>query len=126
MSVRALAWSPDSQLLLSASDDKRLVLHDVRTSAGGKPGSGAVASLNGHGSWVLSASIATDGRAAISGSSDRSIKIWDLSQRSCVSTLQEQDEVWGVCWKPTSGFGAGSFASSGEGCVRFWRSAGTA
>lgn len=55
------------QLLLSASDDKRLVLHDVRTSAGGKPGSGAVASLNGHGSWVLGASIATDGRAAISG-----------------------------------------------------------
>jgi len=55
------------QLLLSASDDKRLILHDVRTSASGKPGSGAVASLSGHSSWVLSTDISPDGRLALSG-----------------------------------------------------------
>jgi len=54
MAVRSLSWSPDSQLLLSASEDKRLILHDVRTTSSGRPSSGAVASLSGHASWVLS------------------------------------------------------------------------
>jgi len=127
MCVRSLAWSPDSQLLLSASDDKRLVLHDVRTSSGGKPGSGAVASLNGHSSWVLSASLSVDGRAAASGSADRTIKIWDIAARACVSTIQEQGEIWGVSWKPDVVHTTGAFASAGtDGCVRFWRSAGSA
>lgn len=67
MTVRSLAWSADSQLLLSASDDKRLVLHDVRVSPSGKPGSGAVASFVGHSSWVLSTSFSPDGRLALSG-----------------------------------------------------------
>jgi WD repeat-containing protein 61 len=50
------------QLLLSASEDKRLVLHDVRTSAGG-----TVASFTGHASWVLSVDISQDGRLGLSG-----------------------------------------------------------
>lgn len=56
------------QFLLSASEDKRLVLHDIRSSSSsGKPGSGAVASLSGHSSWVLSTDISPDGRLALSG-----------------------------------------------------------
>lgn len=58
-------------------------------------------------------------------SADRTIKIWDLAARACVSTIQEQGEVWGVSWRPNAGFGTGAFVSPGsEGCVRFWRSAG--
>lgn len=86
MAVRSLAWSSDSQvrnfhspsasaadralwsqLLLSASEDKRLTLHDVRYSPSGKPGSGAVATLTGHSGWVLSTDISPDGRLALSG-----------------------------------------------------------
>src|SRR5882724_8751650 len=81
MCVRSLAWSPDAQvgtslsprrarlltarqLLLSASDDKRLIMHDVRNP--GK-GGGGVASLTGHSSWVLSASVSPDARLVASG-----------------------------------------------------------
>ena len=67
MAVRSLAWSPDSQLLISASEDKRLMMHDVRGAASGRGGSGAVASLVGHSSWVLDTDIAPDGRLALSG-----------------------------------------------------------
>jgi WD repeat-containing protein 61 len=52
---------------MSASEDKRLILHDVRVTASGKSGSGAVASLAGHSSWVLSTAISPDGRLALSG-----------------------------------------------------------
>jgi len=128
MAVRALAWSPDSNLLLSASEDKRLILHDVRVSASGKPGSGAVASLTGHSSWVLTTDISPDGRLALSGSADKTIKVWDLSARAAVSTMQDSGEVWSVSWRPrpSGNNSAGAFVSGGEdGRVRWWRAAGS-
>lgn len=55
------------KLLMSGSDDKRLVLYDVRSSQAGKPGGGPVATFSGHSSWVLSTAISPDGRLALSG-----------------------------------------------------------
>jgi len=128
MAVRSLAWSYDGQLLLTASDDKRLILHDVRSTASGKPGSGAVATLTGHSSWVLSADISPEGRLAVSGSADKSIKVWDLAARTPVSTTQESGEVWSVAWRPKPApiGSSGAFVSGGQdGLVRWWRSAGS-
>ncbi|KAJ7129338.1 WD repeat-containing protein 61, partial [Mycena epipterygia] len=121
LSVRSLAWSADSSLLLSASEDKRLVLHDVRTSSGG-----TVASFTGHASWVLSVDISQDGRLGLSA--DKSIKIWDIGARAAVSSVQDTGEVWAVSWRPRpSAGGAGAFVSGGEdGVVRWWRGAGVA
>ncbi|KAI0360565.1 WD repeat-containing protein 61 [Trametes cingulata] len=127
MAVRSLAWSEDSNLLLSASEDKRLILHDVRVSPSGKPGSGAVATLSGHSSWVLSTDISPDGRLAVTGSADKTMKVWDLGARAAVSTVQDTGEVWSVSWrpKPPAHGTAGAFVSGGEdGVVRWWRSAG--
>ncbi|KAI1798096.1 WD repeat-containing protein 61 [Ganoderma leucocontextum] len=127
MAVRSFAWSADSTLLLSASEDKRLILHDVRVSSSGKPGSGAVATLSGHSSWVLSTDISPDGRLAVSGSADKTTKVWDIAARAAVSTVQEQGEVWTVSWrpKPPAHGTAGAYVTGGEdGAVRWWRSAG--
>ncbi|KAF8165934.1 WD repeat-containing protein 61 [Crassisporium funariophilum] len=123
MSVRSLAWSPDSSLLLSASEDKRLVLHDVRSAPGG-----TVASFSGHSSWVLSADISPDGRLGLSGSADKSIKVWDIGARAAVSTIQDTGEVWSVSWRPKAPAAGspGAFVTGGEdGVVRWWRGAGS-
>jgi len=124
MSVRSIAWSPDSSLLISASEDKRLVLHDVRSSPGG-----IVASLTGHSSWVLSTDISPDSRLALSGSADKTIKVWDIAARAAVSTIQDTGEVWSVSWrpKPPAAGSVGAFVSGGEdGVVKWWRGAGAA
>lgn len=126
--VRSLAWSADSQLLMSASDDKRLVLYDTRNSSVSATNSsvGVVASFTGHASWVLAVDMSPDGRLAASGSSDQTVKVWDIAARQCVSTLSSNaGEVWGVSWRPTPGAGVGALVSSGEdGKLRWWRSAG--
>lgn len=128
VTVRSFAWSADSQLLLSGSDDKRLMLHDVRVSPSGKPGSGAVASLVGHSSWVLSTSISPDGKLALSGSADRTVKVWDLAARAAVSTISHPNEVWAVSWRPqvTAGSNGSFVTGADDGVLRWWRGAGAA
>ncbi|KAF8722348.1 hypothetical protein AX14_009879 [Amanita brunnescens Koide BX004] len=122
MSVRSVAWSYDSSLLISASEDKRLVLHDVRGTAGN-----VVTSFSGHSSWALSVDISPDGRLALSGSADKTIKVWDIGARAAVSTMTDTGEVWSVAWrpKPPALGTVGSFVTAGEdGVVRWWRGAG--
>ncbi|TFK33187.1 WD repeat-containing protein 61 [Crucibulum laeve] len=126
MAVRSLSWSPDGSLLLSGSEDKRLILHDVRSA----PGS-AAATLTGHSSWVLSVDISPDGRLGLSGSADKTIKVWDLAARAAVSTIADPGagEVWAVSWrpKPPAVGSPGAFVTGGEdGVVRWWRGAGGA
>jgi len=67
MAVRALAWSPDSQWLYSGADDARIVLHDVRAGGSGARGEGAVAIMQGHRGWVLSAAASPDGKLLATG-----------------------------------------------------------
>ncbi|KAJ3732650.1 WD repeat-containing protein 61 [Lentinula guzmanii] len=125
MSVRSVAWSPDSNLLLSASEDRRLILYDVRVSSGNS--GGAVATFSGHSSWVLCADISPDGRFGLSGSADKSIKVWDIAARAAVSTVQDTGEVWSVSWRPRAPAvgSVGAFVSGGEdGVVKWWTSAG--
>ncbi|KZT60793.1 WD40 repeat-like protein [Calocera cornea HHB12733] len=116
--VRTLSWSQDSQELLSGSDDKRLVLHDLRGHRGG-----IVTTFEGpqgHKSWVLSADLSSDGKLIASGSADKTLKVWDLGTRKCVSTTAEMGAVWSVSWRPSGG----QLVTGGDdGNVRWWRSA---
>ncbi|KAF8887250.1 WD repeat-containing protein 61 [Gymnopilus junonius] len=123
MAVRSLAWSPDSTLLLSASEDKtsRVTRRPICP--------GRICRLfSGHSSWVLSTDISPDGRLGLSGSADKSIKVWDIGARAAVSTIQDTGEVWSVSWrpKPPAVGSPGAFVTGGEdGVVRWWRGAGS-
>ncbi|KAF5363611.1 hypothetical protein D9756_000118 [Leucocoprinus leucothites] len=123
MAVRSLSWSADSSLLMSASEDRRLVLHDVRSAPGG-----TVASFTGHTAWALSVDISPDGKLALSGSADKTIKVWDIGARTAVSTIQDTGEVWSVSWRPKPAVvgSPGAFLTGGEdGSVRWWKAGGT-
>ncbi|KAF9516846.1 hypothetical protein BS47DRAFT_608820 [Hydnum rufescens UP504] len=95
---------PRNQCALTCVVGRLSILYDTRTASASSANSstGVVASLTGHSSWVLSADISPDGRLAASGSSDQTVKIWDIAARQCVSTLTDQSgDVWGVSWRPT-------------------------
>lgn len=58
--IRAVAFSPDSQLLLSGSDDGQIKVHSIKSGE-------LVKTLSGHGSWILDLDFAPNGSHFASG-----------------------------------------------------------
>lgn len=51
-----------------------------------------VGTLSGHASWVLSVSFSPDGKHFVSGSSDKTVKIWELATKQCIHTFKEHSD----------------------------------
>lgn len=58
--VRAVAFSPDSKLLLSGSDDTQIKIHQPRHEE-------QIKTLTGHGSWILDLAFSPNGLHFASG-----------------------------------------------------------
>lgn len=145
--IRSMTFT--SSLLITASDDKRVNVFDLRAltaastgAAGGSSRRGQVASLSGHEGWVVSVE-ARNERLLASGSADGTIKLFDLSApSSALSTLRDHaGDVWALAWAPenvsapasveglggaSAGLGGGRLVSGGEdGALRWWRGGGS-
>ncbi|MDY6988900.1 MAG: DUF4062 domain-containing protein, partial [Thermodesulfobacteriota bacterium] len=49
--------------------------------------------LQGHTSWVASVSVTPDGRLAVSGSQDETVRVWDIETGKCIKTLEGHRRV---------------------------------
>lgn len=74
MAVRSICFSPDSQYLVSASDDQKIQIYDVHHAT-------TLCTLSGHSSWVLSVAFSPNQNQFASSSSDKQVKIWDFKSR---------------------------------------------
>lgn len=95
MPVRSLVYSSapqDSRVLFSASDDGQVHVYDSERKT-------MITSLSGHSSWVLSVDVSPDGSAIATGSSDKTVRLWDLKMRAATQILtSHEDQVWAVAF----------------------------
>lgn len=52
--------------------------------------------MSGHASWVLGVAFSPDGNSFVSGSSDKTVKVWELKSRQCVHTFSEHTDQVGL------------------------------
>jgi cytochrome c len=108
--VNDVAFLPGGRAL-SASDDGTIGLWNlVRREL--------ITRLNGHQGKVTAVAGAADGRLAASAGWDRTVRIWDLEQRSLVRELRTNDNVNAVQFTPDS---TRLLAGTSDGSLLAWR-----
>ncbi|MCP5105253.1 MAG: DUF4365 domain-containing protein [bacterium] len=74
--------------------------------------------IKGHTGWVMSVAVSPDGKWAVSGSDDKTIKTWDLESGQCRATLEgHEDSVRFVAITPD---GARILSASADKTLRLW------
>jgi WD40 repeat protein len=109
--VDTCAFSPDGQLILSASRDKTLRLWDVASGQ-------TVHELTGHTDAVEACAFSPDGRLAISASGDNTLRLWDVASGHSVHVLEgHTDRVEACAFSPD---GQLILSASWDNTLRLW------
>src|SRR5262249_27401977 len=72
----------------------------------------------GHADWVSSVSLSRDGRLALSGSADRTLRLWEVATGQCLRVLGAHTE-WVTCVS-LSADGTRAISGSADHTLRFW------
>lgn len=110
--VRALAFTPDSRLLLSGGGqgDQSIRVWDVATGKELRQFQGRTDSVN-------SVAVSPDGKRALSGSADGTLRVWDLATGKELQRILHTEVVTAVAWLPD---GSGVLSGSKDRVVRLW------
>ncbi|KAK4198796.1 WD40-repeat-containing domain protein, partial [Triangularia verruculosa] len=111
---RAVAFSPDSRLIVSGSDDKTVRLWDAATGAERRV-------LQGHSSSVFAVAFSPDSRLIVSGSHGNTVRLWDAATGAERRVLQgHSSSVHAVAFSPDSRL---IVSGSHDKTVRLWDAA---
>ncbi len=103
--IFGIAFSPDGTWLATCSGDRTIRLWQLvpprPTGEPVAPTLVCVTVLKGHTSWVRSLCFTPDGRQLVSGSDDRTVRVWDIASGQCRATLAGHiNSVQGVAIDP--------------------------
>jgi WD40 repeat protein len=111
--VFAVAWSPDSKRLASASQDRTIRVWDPDTGA-------SVLTLTGHAGVVRCLAWSPDGSRLATGSWDQTARIWDARTGRMIAVLSGHGGIVNaVAWRPD---GSSLATSSDDRTIRLWDS----
>lgn len=109
--VRAVAFSPDGNLLASGGDDRAIILLDMRTDE-------VIGSFSGHNAPIYSIDFSKDGANIVSSDEDGLLIIWDLDGNP-LRRYAQRDAVTQVSFHPE---GEPEVVSSSlDGTIVIWR-----
>ncbi|HLW02185.1 MAG TPA: TIR domain-containing protein [Ktedonobacterales bacterium] len=109
--VRTVAWSPNSGLLASGSDDKTVRIWHAAT---GKH----LFTCKGHSGYVRAVAWSPDSKLVASGSNDKTVRIWDAITGKHIFTYEGHSHaVLGVAWSPD---GSRIASASWDETVQIW------
>jgi len=94
--VKAIAWSPDGQRLVTAGDhSKPILVWDLATR---RP----MGTSMHHDPRVWDVAWSPDGRSIASGGDDPHVWVWDATTGHGVSLVKHEKAVYGLAWSPDS------------------------
>ncbi|NUT52395.1 MAG: hypothetical protein HOV94_34640 [Saccharothrix sp.] len=117
--VYQTSFSPDGQVLATASQDRTVRLWDVRDRSRPEP---LGEPLTGHGGWVSTAVFSPDGRTLVTAGDDDTFRLWDVSDPGDPEPLGTPvDGRGGTIYQVAfSGDGTTFAAANEDATVRLW------
>jgi WD40 repeat protein len=112
--VNALAFSPDSRILVSGSADFNAILWDVKQKR-------QLRTLQGHTDDIYAAAFTLDGERVVTGSLDHTLRLWRVRDGKLIATLEgHTDEVVAVAISPQDGVIVSGSGESDDYGIRLW------
>lgn len=93
LAVVAVAVSPDSNFVATASKDKSIKLWELSTGR-------EIRTFLGHEMTVSSIAFSSDGKFLLSGSYDKSTRLWDVTNGKALTILASEDVITDVAIDP--------------------------
>ncbi|KAM3094821.1 NB-ARC domain-containing protein [Phormidesmis sp. 146-35] len=117
--VWSVAFSPNGTLLAASDTAGEIHIWRVSDPQGNLlQNRQKLITCHGHQHWVCSIAFSPDGKTLVSGSGDKTVKLWDVATGHCWQTLEgHTDWVISVAFSPTRSLVA---SSSSDRTIRLW------